>query len=176
MSRDRKLEELIERQKLLKPGMVVVDLGAAPGGWSQVVRRDMGDKGRVIALDILEMPPIAGVDIIHGDFREDEPVSKLEALLGNDRADLVLSDMAPNITGVDAVDHPRSMYLIELARDFADVHLKIGGTFLVKVFQGPGSDEYLRDLRTRYARVQIKKPAASRKRSSEVYYLATGKK
>ncbi|MEZ5439408.1 MAG: 23S rRNA (uridine(2552)-2'-O)-methyltransferase RlmE [Lysobacteraceae bacterium] len=176
-----KLEELLERQKLLKPGMVVVDLGAAPGGWSQMVRRDLRDKrgddaGRVIALDILDMPPIAGVDFIHGDFREEEAVSRLEAVLAGDAVDLVLSDMAPNITGMSAVDQPRAMYLVELARDFADQHLKPGGAFLVKVFQGQGSDEYLKSLRQRYAKVQVKKPAASRQRSSEVYYLATGKK
>jgi 23S rRNA (uridine2552-2'-O)-methyltransferase len=118
-----KLEELIERDRLLRPGMTVVDLGAAPGGWSQVVRRDLGDRGRVIALDILDMPPIAGVEFIHGDFREDGPLSQLEALLGGAPVDLVLSDMAPNMTGVDTVDQARAMYLSELARDFADRHL-----------------------------------------------------
>ena len=132
-----KLEELIERDKLLRPGMVVVDLGAAPGGWSQVVRRDLGSKGRVIAMDILEMPGIAGVDFIHGDFREDEAVSRLEALIDGASVDLVLSDMAPNMSGVDSVDQARAMYLSELAVEFADKHLKKGGNFLclLQIFQ-----------------------------------------
>jgi 23S rRNA (uridine2552-2'-O)-methyltransferase len=171
-----KLEELIQRDRLLKPGMVVVDLGAAPGGWSQLVRRDLGDSGRVIALDILDMPPLAGVEFIHGDFREPEPLSRLEALLAGAGVDLVLSDMAPNMSGVDAVDQARSMYLAELARDFADQHLKPGGTFLIKLFQGAEFDQYIRDLRKRYAQVKVRKPDASRSRSSEVYALATGKR
>jgi len=171
-----KLEELIERGRLLKPGMIVVDLGAAPGGWSQVVRRDLGDRGRVITMDILDMPPIAGVEFIHGDFREEGPLSELESTLGNARADLVLSDMAPNMTGVDTVDQARAMYLSELARDFADAHLKVGGTFLIKLFQGEGFDAYIKDLRTRYEKLVIRKPAASRRRSNEVYALATGKR
>lgn len=171
-----KLEELLERDRLLKPGMVVVDLGAAPGGWSQVVRRALGDSGRVIALDILDMPPIAGVEFLHGDFREAEALSRLEATLGGQKVDLVLSDMAPNMTGVDAVDQPASMYLVELARDFADAHLKPGGAFLVKLFMGAGFDDYVRDLRKRYEKVAIRKPKASRSRSPEVYALATGKR
>lgn len=171
-----KLEELLERDRLLKPGMVVVDLGSAPGGWSQVVRRELGDSGRVIALDILPMPPIAGVEFIHGDFREDAALSELERALGGDKVDLVISDMAPNMSGVDAVDQPRSMYLVELARDFADAHLRPGGAFLAKVFHGTGFDEFVRDLRTRYARVAVRKPKASRARSAEVYALATGKR
>jgi 23S rRNA (uridine2552-2'-O)-methyltransferase len=171
-----KLEELLEKDRLLKPGMVVVDLGAAPGGWSQVVRRDLGDKGRVVALDILDMPPIAGVEFIHGDFREAEALSRLEALLGDARVDLVLSDMAPNMTGVDTVDQARAMYLSELARDFSEAHLRHGGDFLIKLFQGEGFDAYIADLRKRYAKLQIRKPAASRRRSNEVYALATGKR
>ena len=171
-----KLEELIERDKLLKPGMTIVDLGAAPGGWSQVVAQRMGGKGRIVALDILEMPPMAGVSFIHGDFREDAAVSQLEAALEGAPVDLVMSDMAPNMTGVEAVDQARAMYLMELARDFADAHLKPGGAFLTKMFQGVGSDAYLLDLRKRYAKVQVRKPSASRKRSSEVYVLATGKR
>jgi 23S rRNA (uridine2552-2'-O)-methyltransferase len=170
-----KLEELIERDRLLKPGMVVVDLGAAPGGWSQMLRRELGDRGRVVALDILDMPPIAGVEFIHGDFREAEALSRLEAVLAGAAVDLVLSDMAPNMSGVEQVDQARSMYLVELARDFAEAHLKPGGNLLVKMFQGVGSDAFLLDLRKRYAKVQVRKPAASRKRSSEVYVLATGK-
>jgi 23S rRNA (uridine2552-2'-O)-methyltransferase len=171
-----KLEEVVERDRLLKPGMVVVDLGAAPGGWSQWVRQAMGDTGRVIALDILEMPPLAGVEFLHGDFREDEVLSRLVASLGGKPVDLVLSDMAPNKSGVDAVDMPRAMYLAELAMEFADTHLRVGGTFLIKLFQGVGFDDYVRELRRRYAKVAIRKPAASRKRSPEVYALAQGKR
>ena len=175
-----KLEELVERDRLLKPGMTVVDLGAAPGGWSQWVRQALGSidqerPGRVIALDILEMPSLAGVEFLHGDFREDAVLSALEATLGGAPVDLVLSDMAPNKSGMDAVDQPRIMYLAELAMDFADNHLRPGGTFLIKLFQGTGFDDYLRELRRRYAKVSIRKPAASRKRSPEVYALAQGK-
>jgi len=175
-----KLEELIERDRLLKPGMVVVDLGAAPGGWSQYVRQALGDSGRagagrVIALDLLEMPPLAGVDFLHGDFREEAVLSQLIAALNGEPVDLVLSDMAPNLSGVDSVDLPRAMHLAELAMDFADRHLRVGGTFLTKLFQGVGSDDYIRQLRRRYTKVAIRKPAASRRRSTEVYALAQGK-
>lgn len=171
-----KLEELVERDRLLKPGMVVVDLGAAPGGWSQWVRQALGDTGRVIALDILEMPGLAGVEFLHGDFREDAVLSNLVATLGNQSVDLVLSDMAPNMSGVDAVDLPRAMHLAELAMDFGDNHLRVGGNFLIKLFQGVGFDDYVRELRRRYDKVSIRKPAASRKRSPEVYALAQGKR
>ena len=171
-----KLEELLERDRLLKPHMVVVDLGAAPGGWSQQVRRQMGDTGRVLALDILEMPPLAGVEFLHGDFRENEVLAQFEAMLGEQPVDLVLSDMAPNKSGMDAVDQPRAMHLSELAMDFADVHLKPGGAFLIKLFQGVGFDDYVRELRRRYDKVVIRKPAASRKRSPEVYALAQGRR
>jgi 23S rRNA (uridine2552-2'-O)-methyltransferase len=170
-----KLEELVERDRLLKPGMVVVDLGAAPGGWSQWVRQALGDKGRVIAVDILDMPGLAGVEFLHGDFREDAVLLQLEATLDGHLVDLVLSDMAPNMSGVDAVDLPRAMHLAELAMDFADRHLRVGGSFLIKLFQGVGFDDYVRELRRRYAKVVIRKPAASRKRSPEVYALAQGK-
>lgn len=170
-----KLEELVERDQLLKPGMVVVDLGAAPGGWSQWVRQALGDRGRVVALDILEMPPLAGVEFLHGDFRDDGVLSALETTLGGLPVDLVLSDMAPNKSGVDSVDLPRAMHLAELAMEFADHHLRPGGAFLIKLFQGVGFDEYVRQLRRRYAKVSIRKPAASRKRSPEVYALAQGK-
>ena len=177
-----KLEELVARDRLLKPGMMVVDLGAAPGGWSQWVRAEMDrlakgsdEVGRVIALDILEMPGLAGVDFLHGDFREDAVLSQLEAALNGKPVDLVLSDMAPNKSGVDAVDQSRAMHLAELAMDFADRHLKPGGAFLIKLFQGVGFDDYVRQLRQRYAKVAIRKPAASRKRSPEVYALAQGK-
>ncbi|MFC3551113.1 23S rRNA (uridine(2552)-2'-O)-methyltransferase RlmE [Lysobacter cavernae] len=171
-----KLEELVERDRLLKPGMVVVDLGAAPGGWSQWVRQALGDSGRVIALDILEMPTLAGVEFLHGDFREDAVLSQLVGALGGQPVDLVLSDMAPNKSGVDAVDMPRAMYLSELAMDFADQHLRTGGAFLIKLFQGVGFDEYVKELRRRYDKVVIRKPEASRKRSPEVYALAQGKR
>jgi 23S rRNA (uridine2552-2'-O)-methyltransferase len=171
-----KLEELVERDRLLKPGMVVVDLGAAPGGWSQWVRQALGDSGRVVALDILEMPALAGVEFLHGDFREDAVLSALEATLAGAAVDLVLSDMAPNKSGMDAVDQPRMMHLAELAMEFADQHLRPGGTFLIKLFQGTGFDQYVRDLRRRYAKVSIRKPAASRKRSPEVYALAQDKR
>jgi 23S rRNA (uridine2552-2'-O)-methyltransferase len=175
-----KLEELVERDRLLKPGMVVVDLGAAPGGWSQWVRQALGDggradSGRIIALDILEMPTLAGVEFLHGDFREDAVLSQLEAMLDGKPVDLVLSDMAPNKSGMDAVDQPRMMHLAELAMEFADHHLRPDGTFLIKLFQGTGFDQYVRELRRRYAKVAIRKPAASRKRSPEVYALAQGK-
>ncbi len=170
-----KLEELVERDQLLKPGMVVVDLGAAPGGWSQWVRQALGEQGRVVALDILEMPPLAGVEFLHGDFRDDAVLSALETTLQGKPVDLVLSDMAPNKSGVDSVDLPRAMHLAELAMDFADRQLRPGGNFLIKLFQGVGFDEYVRQLRRRYAKVSIRKPAASRKRSPEVYALAQGK-
>ena len=171
-----KLEELIERDRLLRPGMVVVDLGAAPGGWSQYVRQVLGGGGRVVALDILEMPPLAGVEFLHGDFREEAVLSQLETLLDGQRVDLVLSDMAPNMSGVDVVDQARAMHLAELAMEFADGHLRPGGAFLIKLFQGVGFDDYVRELRHRYDKVAIRKPAASRKRSPEVYALAQGKR
>ena len=170
-----KLEELVERDRLLQPGMVVVDLGAAPGGWSQWVRRQLGDGGRVIASDILEMPTLAGVEFLHGDFREDAVLSQLETMLDGAAVDLVLSDMAPNMSGVDQVDQARAMHLSELAMAFADDHLRSGGAFLIKLFQGVGFDDYVRELRRRYAKVAIRKPAASRRRSNEVYALAQGK-
>ena len=170
-----KLEELVERDRLLKPGMVVVDLGAAPGGWSQWVRKELGDTGRVIASDILDMPTMAGVEFLHGDFREDAVLSELEKMLDGAAVDLVLSDMAPNMSGVDQVDQARAMHLSELAMAFADDHLRTGGTFLIKLFQGVGFDDYVRDLRRRYAKLAIRKPAASRRRSNEVYALAQGK-
>lgn len=171
-----KLEELLERDRLLKPGMVVVDLGAAPGGWCQQVRRQMGDKGRVLALDILDMPPLAGVEFLHGDFRDEQVLAQFESMLGGQPVDLVLSDMAPNKSGMDAVDQPRMMYLAELALDFADNHLKPGGAFLIKLFHGTGFDDYVKEMRRRYDKVVIRKPEASRKRSPEVYALGQGKR
>jgi 23S rRNA (uridine2552-2'-O)-methyltransferase len=171
-----KLEELIERDRLLKPGMVIVDLGAAPGSWSQVARERLGDTGRVIALDILPMQGIGGVEFILGDFREDAVLEQLKQALDGTVVDLVLSDMAPNLSGMTAVDQPRSMHLVELAEEFAAMHLRSGGSFLTKVFQGEGFDDFVRRLRAGYERVSIRKPKASRARSSEVYALATGKR
>lgn len=174
-----KLDELLDRDHLLKPGMVVVDLGAAPGGWSQLVRRRLGRKngewsGRVLALDILPMQGIGGVEFIEGDFREEAVFDSLATSLNGTAVDLVLSDMAPNISGIDAADQARAMHLAELAADFANKCLKPGGSMLVKLFQGRGFDEYVRGLRRSAARVTLRKPKASRSRSREVYALATG--
>lgn len=171
-----KLEELIERDRLLKPGITVVDLGAAPGGWSQLVRQRLGDTGKVVALDILPMQGIAGVDFLQGDFREADVLSQLEARLDNQKVDLVLSDMAPNMSGVALADQIRSMDLAELALDFSKQWLKPGGSFLIKLFQGTGFDDYLRSLRADFSRVSMRKPKASRARSREVYALAVGLK
>ncbi|TAM96910.1 MAG: 23S rRNA (uridine(2552)-2'-O)-methyltransferase RlmE [Rhodanobacteraceae bacterium] len=169
-----KLDELLDRDRLLKPGMVVVDLGAAPGGWSQLVRQRLGDKGRVFALDILPMQGIGGVEFVQGDFREDAVFDALMERLEGAPVDLVLSDMAPNISGIEASDQARAMHLAELAADFARKCLKHEGSLLVKLFQGRGFDEYLRDLRGGFARVTLRKPQASRARSREVYALAAG--
>jgi 23S rRNA (uridine2552-2'-O)-methyltransferase len=175
-----KLEELLERDRLLEPGMTVVDLGAAPGGWSQMVRERLrthgADRGRVIALDILPMQGIAGVEMIEGDFREEAVLARLENLVDGGAVDLVLSDMAPNISGVESVDQARAMHLAELAQEFAGRRLKVGGAFLTKLFQGRGFDDYLRGLRADYDKVSIRKPKASRSRSAEVYALATGRR
>lgn len=171
-----KLEELIERDRLLKPGITVVDLGAAPGGWSQLVSQRLGGTGKVVALDILPMQGIAGVDFLQGDFREADVLSQLEARLDNQKVDLVLSDMAPNMSGVALADQIRSMDLAELALDFSKQWLKPGGSFLIKLFQGTGFDDYLRSLRADFSRVSMRKPKASRARSREVYALAVGLK
>ena len=171
-----KLEELIDRDHLLKPGIRVVDLGAAPGSWSQLVRQRLGDKGTIIALDILPMQGIGGVQFLQGDFREESVVQQLEALLEGQKLDLVLSDMAPNMSGVALSDQIRAMDLAELALDFSRHWLKPGGAFLIKLFQGAGFDDYLRSLRADFSRVTMRKPKASRARSREVYALATGRK
>ena len=171
-----KLEELIDRDRLLKPGMTVVDLGAAPGGWSQLVRQRLGDSGKVFALDILPMQGIAGVDFLEGDFREESVLRELEARLAGQPVDLVLSDMAPNMSGVALADQIRAMDLAELALDFSRQWLKPGGAFLIKLFQGAGFDDYIRSLRADFSRVTMRKPKASRARSREVYALATGRK
>jgi len=169
-----KLLELQERSRFLRPGQVVVDLGAAPGGWSQIAVPLVGRKGAVIALDILPMDQLEGVDFIQGDFTEAAVHDELLAHLEGRGVDLVMSDMAPNISGLKAVDQPRAMYLAELALDFALSVLKPGGAFLVKVFQGEGFDDYLRQVRATFDKVVIRKPKASRPKSREVYLLAQG--
>ncbi len=171
-----KLMEIQQKDRLLKPGMTVIDLGAAPGGWSEYAVKQVGRNGRVVALDILAMEPVAGVEFIQGDFREDAVLDQLLELIGNDRADLVISDMAPNISGMEVVDIPRSYYLADLALDLALKVLKPGGGFLVKLFQGEGFDDFQKQLRQRFSRVVIRKPKASRARSREIYALATGYK
>ncbi|MBX9905318.1 MAG: 23S rRNA (uridine(2552)-2'-O)-methyltransferase RlmE [Burkholderiales bacterium] len=171
-----KLQQLAERDKLLKPGMTVVDLGAAPGGWSQVAGRIAGETGRVVAVDLLEMTPVAGVKFIHGDFGEDAVLAEVQQAIGGGGVDLVLSDMAPNISGVASVDQARSVALAELALDFAVNHLKPQGNFLVKVFQGSGFEALVADIRRKFVQVMIRKPEASRSRSSEVYVVAKGLK
>ncbi len=170
-----KLLEIDERDKLLRPGITVVDLGAAPGGWSQVASVRLNGKGRIIATDILDMDPLPDVDVIIGDFREEAVLSRILEAIASDPVDLVISDMAPNISGVSAIDQPRSMFLCELALDLASRVLKPGGDFLVKVFQGQGSDDFIRQLRTHFKRVVVRKPKASRPRSREVYALAKGR-
>jgi 23S rRNA (uridine2552-2'-O)-methyltransferase len=167
-----KLAEIQERERLLKPGIRCVDLGAAPGGWSQYAARILGASSRIVATDILPMDAIPGVDFVQGDFRDDSVLQELLACIGASKVDLVLSDMAPNMAGIDAVDQPRSMYLAELALEFADRVLAPGGDALVKLFQGEGFDQLIRDTRSRYGRVVTKKPKASRTRSPEIYLLA----
>lgn len=167
-----KLQEINERDRLLKPGTTLVDLGAAPGGWSQYAARALGERGRVLALDILPMDALAGVDFIQGDFREETVFAQLLATLAGTPVDLVISDMAPNTSGLKAVDQPKQMYLVELALDFARQTLRPGGDFLVKVFQGEGFDALLKDLRADFGSVATRKPKASRARSAELYLLA----
>ncbi|MCU7938237.1 MAG: 23S rRNA (uridine(2552)-2'-O)-methyltransferase RlmE [gamma proteobacterium symbiont of Bathyaustriella thionipta] len=169
-----KLLQIQEKDKIIKPGMNVVDLGAAPGGWSQVARQFVGSKGKIVALDILPMDQLAQVEFIQGDFQEDAVLEELLKVVNNEPIDLVISDMAPNVTGVKAVDQPKSMYLLELAIDLADQVLKPQGTLLMKVFQGEGFEQLLAELRQRYQKVITRKPDASRSRSSEVYLLAKG--
>lgn len=167
-----KLLEIDARDHLLKPGTVVVDLGAAPGGWAQVAAKKVGAKGRVIAVDLLELAPLAGVEFIQGDFTEDAVLAELEGRLGGVAIDLVISDMAPNISGIGLSDQARSMHLAELAMDFAVQRLKPGGCFLVKLFQGSGFEAFVREARRRFKQVMVRKPEASRSRSREVYLLA----
>jgi len=167
-----KLLELQEKYALIKPGMVVVDLGAAPGGWCQVVLPLVGKSGQVVALDILEMEPIGGVDFVLGDFTEEESLQALEGALGSRSVDLVLSDMAPNMSGMSTIDQAKAMYLAELALEFVRSRLKPGGDFVVKLFQGTDFDGYVREVRSLFNKVQVRKPKASRPRSREVYLLA----
>jgi len=169
-----KLEEIQRSDGLIQPGMTIVDLGAAPGGWSQYAARVQRGSGRVIALDILPMPAIPGVAFIEGDFGSEEGLQRLESELGDAKADLVMSDMAPNMMGIAQVDHARSMNLVELAVEFALANLRPGGDFLVKVFQGREFQPLLTDLRGNFESVKLRKPKASRNRSAEVYVLARG--
>jgi 23S rRNA (uridine2552-2'-O)-methyltransferase len=170
-----KLDEIQQKDHILRPGSVVVDLGAAPGGWSQYAAQVLKGKGRIIALDILPMDPLPDVEFLQGDFREDDILTALNELLGGETVNLVMSDMAPNISGMEAVDQPRSMYLAELAADFAASVLGKGGDLLFKGFQGEGFDSLLNDLRGQYRKILIRKPKASRPRSREVYVLAKGR-
>ncbi len=169
-----KLVEIQQKDKIIKPGMNVIDLGAAPGGWSDFARKIIGKKNKVIALDLLPIDPIDGVDFIQGDFREDEVLDELYRVLDGEPVDLVMSDMAPNISGNKEMDQPRSIYLAELALDTAQTVLTKGGTFLIKMFQGAGFDEYKRAVGESFSSVVIRKPKSSRARSKEVYILAKG--
>ncbi len=167
-----KLLELNEKDRLIRPGMLIMDLGSTPGGWSQVAGRLVGDNGRVIATDILKMDSLENVDFILGDFTEQAVFDQILDALGERKPDLVISDMAPNLSGIDSADQASSIYLLELALDMARRVLKPKGNFVAKVFQGEGSDEFLKDLRTSFEKVVIRKPAASRPRSREVYVVA----
>lgn len=169
-----KLEEIQQTDRLMKPGMTVVDLGAAPGGWSQYAAKVLGGKGRIVALDILPMDAIVGVEFLQGDFGEESVEAQLYDLLGGDRPQLVMSDIAPNTTGMADVDHLRGMHLVELALDFAEKTLQPGGDFLVKVFQGRDFPPFVQRLRGLFETVKTRKPKASRARSAEIYLLARG--
>ena len=167
-----KLIEIDEKDRLLKPGMRVADLGAAPGGWTQIAAKKVGGSGVVVAMDILEMEPVQGAEFLQGDFREDVVLEQLLELVGGQPLDLVLSDMAPNMSGMSAVDIPKAMFLVELAHDFARQTLKPGGDLLMKVFQGDGFEQLLQALRSDFRQVITRKPKASRDRSRELYLLA----
>lgn len=169
-----KIDEIQQKDRLIKPGMCVVDLGAAPGGWSQFAADIVGDKGQVIACDILAMDSIAGVDFLQGDFREEAVLDALLNRIAGKNVDLVMSDMAPNMSGNDSVDQARAMYLVELALDMCDQVLKSNGSFVAKVFQGAGFEEYFKALKQKFRIVKTRKPDSSRARSREVYLVATG--
>ena len=169
-----KLLELNEKDRFIKPDMTVVDLGSAPGGWSQVAAQLVGHKGRIIASDILPMDAIAGVDFIQGDFTEQSVFDEIQAVIGTGQPSVVLSDMAPNMSGIVDVDQPKAMYLVELALDLAVHMLPQGGVFAAKVFQGEGFDHWLKSVRSNFQSVNSRKPAASRSRSKEVYVVAKG--
>ncbi|NIH15522.1 MAG: 23S rRNA (uridine(2552)-2'-O)-methyltransferase RlmE [Serratia symbiotica] len=171
-----KIDEIQQSDKLFKAGMTIVDLGAAPGGWSQYVATQIGGAGRIFACDILPMDPIVGVDFLQGDFCDEWVLKALLERVGESKVQVVMSDMAPNMSGTPAVDISRSMYLVELALEMCRDVLAPGGSFLVKVFQGDGFDEYLREIRSLFTKVKIRKPDASRARSREVYIVATGRK
>ncbi len=169
-----KLEEIHKKDHIFRPGMTIVDLGAAPGGWLEMAARFTKGQCRLIGLDLLPIAPIENVVTIEGDFREPGPLQELLVALADSKVDLVMSDMAPNISGMGAVDQPRAMYLAELALDFAQEHLELGGDFLVKLFHGEGFDAFLSSLRRDFKSVKMRKPGASRPRSREVYALARG--
>ena len=171
-----KLEELDQAERLIRPGMVIVDLGAAPGGWSQYAAKVLNGKGSVYAFDVLPMDAVPGVQFIRGDFCEQGALAELRSALGAQPVDLVMSDMAPNMSGIDAVDQPRQLYLAELAFEFSGEVLRPGGVLLAKVFQGAGFDEFLRSVRREFVKVRMKKPPASRARSAEMYLLASGRR
>ncbi|WP_020559866.1 23S rRNA (uridine(2552)-2'-O)-methyltransferase RlmE [Thiofilum flexile] len=167
-----KLKEIQTKDRLIRAGDKVIDLGAAPGGWSQYVAEIVGEKGKIVASDILPIDPLAFVEFIQGDFREESVLDEILQVLGSDQVDLVISDMAPNVSGMEAVDQPRAIHLCELALDLACKVLRPGGHFLVKMFQGEGSEQFLKEVRTHFKDVKIRKPSASRPRSREVYVLA----
>jgi 23S rRNA (uridine2552-2'-O)-methyltransferase len=171
-----KLEEMDRGARLLKPGSVVLDLGAAPGAWSQYARRQVGRNGRVVASDILAVEPIAGVDFVQGDFREQSVAEDIRRALGQTGLDVLLSDMAPNMSGMDAIDAPRSMYLAELALEMAQTLLKPDGSALIKLLQGAGFQEFVASARREFRQVRLLKPEASRSRSPETYLLASGRR
>jgi 23S rRNA (uridine2552-2'-O)-methyltransferase len=166
-----KLEEIQRADRLIRPGMTIVDLGAAPGGWSQLAAKLLQGRGRIVAMDILPMDAIVGVEFMQGDFSDDSVLLQLEQMLGEDRPQLVMSDMAPNTTGIADVDHDRSMHLVELSLDFARQRLRPGGDFLVKVFQGRHFQPFVKALRGSFGSVKVRKPDASRQRSPELYLL-----
>jgi 23S rRNA (uridine2552-2'-O)-methyltransferase len=171
-----KLMEIDDRDKLIRPGMTIVDLGATPGSWSQVAMERLKDNGRVFALDLLEMQPLPGVTFLQGDFTEEAVLAQLEEMLGGKPVDLVISDMAPNMSGISTIDQAKVAYLAELALDFSLRWLKPGGSFLVKVFIGEGFDDIVRAMREGFQTVATRKPKASRDRSSEVYLLGLKRK